>query len=347
MKSRFMQLPRAVLVGKDAILKAGSVCKDLKLSGRALVISGVNTYKVAGKRLCEVLGEEHDIEVALVSEASKGEVEKVKKLICKKKIDFIAGVGGGKVIDIAKLAAKESSLEFISIPTAASHDGIASSRASIKHNRNTVSIAARAPLGVIADTEIIRRAPYRLTASGCGDIISKFTAVKDWELAHRLRGEEYSEYAAALSLMTAKIVINSCELIRKNGEEGIRKVVKALISSGVAMSIAGSSRPGSGSEHKFSHALDIIAPKPALHGEQCGVGSIMTMCLYGDDWKKIKNALKRIGAPTNAEELGIEKEYIIEALTKAHKIRPNRYTILGRGLTEKKARELAGATEVI
>lgn len=347
MKSKFMQLPRAVLVGKDAILRADSVCRDLKLNGKVLVISGPHTYGIAGERLCSVLEEEHDIEVALVSEASMDEVEKVNKLIYKKKIDFIAGVGGGKVIDIAKLAAEKSSLEFISIPTAASHDGIASSRASIKHNKNTVSIAARAPLGVIADTEIIRKAPYRLTASGCGDIISKFTAVKDWELAHKIKGEEYSEYAAALSLMAAKIIINSCDVIRKNGEEGIRKVVKALISSGVAMSIAGSSRPGSGSEHKFSHVLDVIAPKPALHGEQCGVGSIMMMYLHGDDWEKIKNSLKRIGAPTNAEELGIEERYIIKALTKAHKIRPGRYTILGNGLTEKKAREIASATGVI
>ncbi|MFH1773490.1 MAG: NAD(P)-dependent glycerol-1-phosphate dehydrogenase [Methanobacteriota archaeon] len=347
MHSKFMQLPRAVLVGKDAILKADSVCRDLKLDGKALVISGPHTYNIAGERLCSVLGEEHDIEVALVGEASMDEVEKVKNLLHKKKIDFIAGVGGGKVIDIAKLAAKESSLEFVSIPTAASHDGIASSRASIKHNRNTVSIAARAPLGVIADTEIIRKAPYKLTASGCGDVISKFTAVKDWELAHRLKGEEYSEYAATLSLMTAKIIMNSCDVIRKNREEGIRKVVKALISSGVAMSIAGSSRPGSGSEHKFSHALDMIAPKPALHGEQCGVGAIMMMYLHGGDWKKIKNSLGRIGAPTNAEKLGIEEKHIIKALTKAHKIRPSRYTILGKGLTEKKARELASATGVI
>ena len=56
-----------------------------------------------------------------------------------------------------------------------------------------------------------------------------------------------------------------------------------MISSGMAISIAGNSRPASGSEHKFSHALDMIAPKPALHGEQCGVGTIMMMYLHGGD----------------------------------------------------------------
>ena len=348
MKSKFMQLPRVVLVGKDAISKTNFVCKDLNLTGKALVISGPNTYKIAGKRFCDALGEEHDIEVAIIKEASLIEVGKIKDIISRKKIDFLAGVGGGKVIDVAKLAAKETNLDFLSVPTAASHDGIASSRASIKQDNSAVSIAARAPLGVIADTEIIRKAPYRLTASGCGDIIAKFTAVKDWKLAHRLKGEEYSEYASALSLMTAKIVMDACGLIKKADEDCIRKVVKALISSGVAMSIAGSSRPGSGSEHKFSHSLDQIAPSPALHGEQCGVGTIMMMFLHNGNWKRIREALRRIGAPTNAEELNIEDKYIIKALTTAHRIRPHRYTILGeKGISKAQAKRLAEVTRVI
>ena len=124
-------------------------------------------------------------------------------------------------------------------------------------------------------------------------------------------------------------------------------VVKALVASGVAMSIAGSSRPASGSEHKFSHALNLVAPKPALHGEQCGMGSIMMMFLHGGKWQKIRQALLTIGAPTNAKELGIDPEYIIEALLQAHTIRPQRYTILGTGLTEDAARNLAKITYVI
>jgi glycerol-1-phosphate dehydrogenase [NAD(P)+] len=47
------------------------------------------------------------------------------------------------------------------------------------------------------DTTVISRAPYRLLAAGCGDIVSNSTAVKDWTLARNLRGEEYSNYAAS------------------------------------------------------------------------------------------------------------------------------------------------------
>ncbi|MEM1874723.1 MAG: iron-containing alcohol dehydrogenase, partial [Candidatus Hadarchaeales archaeon] len=144
-----------------------------------------------------------------------------------------------------------------------------------------------------------------------------------------------------------ELIIANAKVIKRYTEESVRKVVKSLISSGVAMAIAGSSRPASGSEHLFSHALDMVAPKPALHGEQCGVGAIMMSYLQGGDWEIIRNALKTIGAPTTAKELGIPPKYIVKALTIAHKIRPERYTVLGGGLGRKEAERLAKITGVI
>jgi glycerol-1-phosphate dehydrogenase [NAD(P)+] len=166
-------------------------------------------------------------------------------------------------------------------------------------------------------------------------------------LAHRLRDEPFSEYASIISKMTAKILIESAGAIKPGIEESAWTVMKALVASGVAMSIAGSSRPASGSEHKFSHALDELAPEPALHGEQCGVGTIMMMYLHGGNWQEIRTALKTIGAPTCAAELGIKEEYIIKALLHAHEIRPERYTILGTGLTREAAEKVARITKVI
>src|SRR5665811_1013077 len=147
--------------------------------------------------------------------------------------------------------------------------------------------------------------------------------------------------------MSTEIILNSATQIKPNLEDSVRLVVKALVSNGVAMSIAGSSRPASGSEHMFSHALDRIAPKHALHGEQCGVGTIMMMYLHGGNWQEIRDALKKIGAPTTAEDLGIEDKYIVEALLHAHSIRPERYTILGNGLTPSAAKKVARITKVI
>lgn len=347
-KNKWMELPRIVDVGHGVIHDTGKVCKDLKLNGNGLIVAGSSTFRAAGKTAGASLEDAgYNIDTIIIKAPTVDEVMKVETRASDVNASFLLGVGGGKSIDLAKLASMHLDLPFISIPTAASHDGIVSSRASIIREGRTISEAAHTPLAVIADTEVIIKAPHRLLAAGCGDIISNYTAVQDWDLAHRVRGEPFSEYASIISKMTARMLIESADTIKPGIEESAWMVMKALVASGVAMSIAGSSRPASGSEHKFSHALDEIAPKPALHGEQCGVGTIMMMYLHGSNWEEVRNALKTIGAPVNASELGIKEEYIIKALLHAHEIRPERYTILGTGLTEKAAENVARITKVI
>lgn len=349
MKTKLMQLPRSVLVGRDAIDEIAEVLRGLGLSGRALVVADSTTIDVAGNRATEVLNPFFKTTSEIITGASIEEVRRMERCIEDSDSNFVVAVGGGRVIDVSKLAAKNRGVHFVSVPTAAAHDGIASSRASIKEDGNTVSKGANPPIAIIADTGVIAGAPYRLLASGCADIIAKYTSVLDWELAYeKKKADEYSEYASALSRMSAKIIMDSAETIKSGGEESVRKVVKALISCGVAMSIAGSSRPASGSEHKFSHALDMIASNPGLHGEQCGVGTIMMMYLHGGDWRRIRDALISIGAPTTAEEIGITDDLIIDALVKAREIRPQRYTILEEKMLSKKQAEiLACETGVI
>lgn len=347
MDARKIQLPREIHTGAGMIKETGKICRNLRLDGDVMVVTGPSTRKIGGDAVIEsLLEEEYNVNDITIDNPSKESVEAVQDEI--KQCSLVLGVGGGKVIDVAKLASTRAAVNFISVPTAASHDGIASPRASIKNEGGNVSLKAEPPIGVIADTEVISKAPFRLLAAGCGDIVSNYTAILDWKLAHRLLDIDFSDSAAALSEMTAKMTINSADAIKEGLTESAGLVVKALISSGIAISIAGTSRPASGSEHKFSHALDMVAPKPALHGEQCGVGTIMMMYLHGGDWKFIRDTLKVIKAPTTAYEMGIEPEYIIEALQIAHTIRSERYTILGdRGLTHESAKALAEKTGVI
>lgn len=343
-----MELPREVLLGENLKDKVGEVARRLKLGENALVLYGPRTREIAGKEVEESLEEVFNVTGVEIREASMDEVRRTENMIEGETINWVVAVGGGSVIDVAKLASYRKNIPFISFPTTASHDGIASANASIKDLGAKTSVRARPPIAVIADVKVIKTAPYRFLAAGVGDIISNFTAVRDWQLAHRLKGEYYSEYAASLSLMSAKMIIKNADIIRLGNEEAVRKVVKGLISSSVAMSIAGSSRPASGAEHLFSHALDAIAPKTALHGEQTGVGTIIMAYLHGLKWERIKDTLKKVKAPTNAYELGIDPEYIVKALTIAHTIRPERYTILGRdGLTWEAAEKAAKITGVI
>ncbi|MDD4498303.1 MAG: iron-containing alcohol dehydrogenase, partial [Methanosarcinaceae archaeon] len=232
---KWMQLPRDVLIGHGVIESIGSVCKDLKLRGNALIVTGKTTKDVAGKKVRDLLKDSgNNAEMVLTSSPTMEEVERVREIARNKDVAYLLGVGSGRSIDIAKLASTRLQLPYISVPTAASHDGIASSRASILDNGRKASAEANAPMAVIADTEIISEAPYRFLAAGCGDIISNYTAVLDWELAGRLRNEYFGEYAAALSRMAARVIIESAGSIKPELETSARLVVKALVSNGVA-----------------------------------------------------------------------------------------------------------------
>ena len=332
-----IELPRKVVVGENAIQQIKEVVDELDLKGSSLVLADEITKNIAGERIQKELG----AEIFILNHNLDEELKKILEKIYSNNIKFLVGVGGGKVIDTAKLASFKAKIPFLSVPTAASHDGITSPQVSLKGEK-PISIRAQPPLGVIADLKIIKNAPHKLLAAGCADVISNYTSVLDWKLAHREWGEYYGDYAATLAMMSSEIVMANAARIKDDPSI----LMEALISSGVAICIAGSSRPCSGSEHLFSHALDIITPKPALHGEQCGVGCIMMAYLHKGEWTKVRNSLRIIGAPTNAKELGIEEKYIIQALVMAHEIR-NRYTILKDGLTESEAKSLAKVTRVI
>ena len=340
---RSMVLPRIVVTGPGVLEQLPAVIAELDLPERGLIVCDSNTLKIAGREVNEHLEiGGHQMKKIVVEGANSQELLRVEDAV--DGIDFLIGVGGGRPIDLAKQAGFNKNIPFVSIPTAASHDGFGSARSSIRQAGRKTSMQAIPPIAVVADTTIISRAPSRLLAAGVGDIVSNQTAVLDW----RLDGQkaDYSEYAAALSEMAAQLVEDGIEKVASGTEEGVRLVVKALISSGVAMSIAGTSRPASGGEHKFSHWLDANSDNPALHGEQCGLGSIVTMYLHGGDWEKIRDTLKAVNAPINSKGLGMDDGMVLSAFINSKEIRPQRTTILDK--TEPKAiEEAALATGVI
>lgn len=347
MQSHTMELPRLIEIGERNIGDFGRFVNSLNKSKRISLISGTNVTKIIQKKIESSLKSN---KIKFVWHMSGNNtipaINTIQKDVKSDQSDLIVGIGGGRSVDTAKMIAYNLDKPFVSVPTAASHDGMASPFVSIVGDKPH-SIVASAPLGVFVDIDVIRKAPPKLLASGCGDLIANIIAVKDWRLGHEKTGEYYGRYSADLALMSAKIVMENSSYYAKNGLD-VRIIVEALISAGVASCIAGSSRPCSGAEHLFSHALDKIAPGKGLHGEKCGIGSIMMAKLQGQDWKKIVKTLKDVGAPTSAKQIGLKSEEIVTALMIAQELRPERYTILKEiEMTEKKALNLAKVTNVI
>ena len=345
--SHTMELPRQIVVGEKNIDRIGEFLKSLSKPKKVSIISGRNVRKIIGKKIDDSLIKSKitDVWHLAVSNHVKA-LNGIEKKVRKDKSDLIIGLGGGRSVDVAKLCSFNLKIPFVSIPTSASHDGIASPFVSVRGEKPH-SLVATAPLGVFVDVDIIKHAPKKLIASGCGDLMAKLTAVKEWELGRDKTGEYYGRYSADLALMSAKILIESALSFSKKGLD-VRVIVEALISAGVASCIAGSSRPCSGAEHLFSHAVDHLESGIGLHGEKCGIGSIMIAKLQGQDWKKIVKTLKNVGAPTSAKEIGLKPKVLTKALTIAQSLRPERYTILKEiNMTESKALKLAKSTKVL
>lgn len=344
-----MELPRRVIVGSEILKDIGGMLEELELGRNTLVLSGPIVRKVAAEKLVSDLNSSSFNAKWLEVEASAfQEVERVATIARENKAQFLIGIGGGKSIDIAKLSSFKCKIPFVSVPTSASHDGISSPFGSVKGLDRPYSLVAKPPIAIIADIDVISKASFHLLVSGCGDLVSKKTAVRDWELAHNVTGEYYGMYSANLALLSADLILNNSALISSKSAESVRVVVEALISSGVAAGIAGSSRPCSGSEHLFSHAMDIVAPGKGLHGEKCGMGTIMMARLHGLDHEAVRDGLIQISAPVSAREIGATSEQIVKSLVLAGSIRKERYTILDQAkLDESTARKLAIESKII
>ncbi len=252
-------------------------------------------------------------------------------------IECIVGVGGGKVLDVCKYAAYISKTPFLSIPTTLANDGIASPVAVLKRtDGKPKSLSAKVPSMLLLDTEVIERSPLALTRAGIGDTISNYTALTDWRFACERDKDEMNGYAYLMSQSALDALLKT--QYEEISPAFIEVLANALVLSGIAMDFAGSSRPVSGAEHLFSHALDYYAPVNNLHGIQVALGTIAILMLFGEEYAHLVEYLSRFGVDVNPRSLGIDKDVFVLCMQKASSMRP-RYTRLSEIQPEKEKLE--------
>lgn len=242
-------------------------------------------------------------------------------------IDCIVGLGGGKVLDVCKYAAYISKRPFLSVPTTMANDGLCSPIAVLKRqDSKPKSLGCQMPSMLILDTELVLNGPVALIKAGIGDTISNYTALMDWKFACDRGKDEMNGYAYMMSK-------NSLDALMKTQYSSIcpefaEVLANSLVLSGVAMDFAGSSRPVSGSEHLFSHALDYYSKKPNLHGIQVALGTVAMLKLLDEDSRDVQNYLKRFEVNINPQRLGIDEETFVYCMQNATLMRSTRYTYL-------------------
>jgi glycerol-1-phosphate dehydrogenase [NAD(P)+] len=219
-------------------------------------------------------------------------------------------------------------IPMVAVATNLAHDGIASPVSSLEHESGKGSFGVAMPVAVVVDLGRVRSGPPRMVRSGIGDVLSNLSAAADWELAERYAGERIDGLALMLARNAAEAVLHQPGAIESDA--AITVLAEALVLSGIAMSVAGSSRPCSGGEHEILHAVDEFFPGTANHGELAGMATLFCMFLRGEKhrWEPVSACLARHGLPRTPGDLGLSGAEFAKAVAHAPATRPGRYTIL-------------------
>jgi glycerol-1-phosphate dehydrogenase [NAD(P)+] len=249
--------------------------------------------------------------------------------------EAVVAIGGGTVIDFCKYVAFLNQVPLTSVPTLISNDAFASPTSSLVVDGERKTVKSTVPHGVIVDTEIIMQAPRKFLFGGIGDLFCKTTAVFDWKVAYKNTGELVNDFAARVS-QNAADTFTYYEKKDMDDVEYVGIIASSLLMSGIAMIIAGNSRPASGSEHLISHAYDRVAKSPGLHGLQVGVASYAVSYLQRDTHARIRKDISDSGFFDFMKENPLDREDFLRALMLAPDIKQNFFTILSeRGNIEK------------
>lgn len=294
---------------------------------KILVVSGKSySYEYASK-----LFTLNKWESFILENNTNAEVENLKAVCEENRYDLLLAIGGGKVLDIVKRVSYLTNINHLSIPTIISNDGLISPISVIKNQSgHTESIPGMMPMGVIIDLDIIQKSPVNYIRAAAGDILSNLSATNDWILAYKEKRDTINDIGFHLSRSAANALIHF-DNKRLDYKPFLRMVVQGQINSGIAMALAGSSRPCSGSEHLISHAIDYFdLTKNVLHGIQ--VASISLFMLY------IQEKLEDIhieyanatNIPLNFTDLleNKQQDTLRKIFCKAKQMRPGRVTVL-------------------
>ncbi len=325
-------LPFCLAVEDDAFSRAQEIVEVYlpEIEGQKTLIVSEPFLLETYKEKIEILKKDFDgADVYSMGNATYDEAVKIAKMISVEDYKVVVGIGGGRVLDTTKYAAHVSKALYICLPTTLSNDSLASPFSVLEiEGAHRKTLPCKIPAAIVVDTDMIRNAPIGQTLSGIGDTLAKHTALFDWKLAAEKEGKHVDDFAYAIARMSYDSVFH-CDEKDMKSRVFIRILSRALVMGGLAMEIAGSSRPCSGSEHLFCHALEEYYPQVKIsHGIGVALGSIGACIFQGRDEEQLIKVMNTYGIDLNPESYGITKDIFADAWQKASGTRPGRISVL-------------------
>ncbi len=275
-----------VEIGNGITERAGEILNNAGFPKKLLVVGDDNTMRVSEGLLPSLKNAGFDVAKKLIySDMKYAKVEQLREVeALAKEVDGIISVGTGSLNDLCRVASYELGKKFCIFATAPSMDGFASDTAPIIENEFKTSWQARQPMVILADTKILAKAPTELKSAGFGDMVAKYLGILEWRIANILIDEYYCPAVAQITLDALEKCCSLADKVTADDEESAGAIMEALVLSGLAMKLAGCSRPASGAEHVVSHYWECYKLArgiwPEFHGKKVGVATLVLVKLY-------------------------------------------------------------------
>lgn len=244
--------------------------------------------------------------------------------VCReKKLDLLIGIGGGKIMDLSKIAADVAGLPVINVPTIAATCA-AYTPLSVVYTpegacRGTWYLRKEVDC-VLCDLDVLCSQSPRYLAAGILDAIAKHV-----EILHHV---PQMQNAGEDTLIARQLARTSYEDLLQLGKEALdslrqgkqsaaaeRCIFHAIVTTGLVSGIA-RGRYQSALAHALYEAIRTLyteSSAPSLHGEVVAVGLLLQTCYYHrpDMFQELSDFMAEAGMPLTLPEIGVgcsEKE---------------------------------------
>lgn len=284
--------------------------------GRGLIITSPSAYKALSTYLSG--GLDHSVDVIMIASPDIDNMTNVAACAASDNFSYIIGVGGGVVMDAAKWAHILTGKELYLVPSVITTNAFATEAVGLRIDGKVKYEGNARMEKLLIDFDFIRKAPVQLNLSGIGDVLSIYTAVKDWQIANMVTDEHPYDPKAVVRAMGVLYQMNSnSEEIKKLSDVGIKVMVDCLMDTVEICQPLGHYRAEEGSEHFLFYLLEKITGRKFIHGQIIGLCARITAALQGQPLNVITGFIEDIGLDCSPKSLGLTENQIIAALAQA------------------------------
>lgn len=306
--------PARVMRGADILVQSRDAIA--RLGQRPLLVGGRQTLAVAAPYLEPALAGFSISSAAYGHSCSEAALAKLRAAATAHKADLVIGLGGGKALDAAKLAAYQLDLPVVTIPTSAATCAAWTALSNVYSEAGAFlyDVALeRCPELLILDYNLVQTAPIRTLVAGIGDALAKWyeASVSSGASAQTLVIGAVQQARVLRDILLQK----TPAALQQPGGAAWREVVDAAVLLAGVVGGLGGAQCRTVAAHAVHNGLThLSASRSTLHGEKVAYGILVQLRLeeFGS-----KNALaatarqqliqfyRQIGLPLTLEDLGL------------------------------------------